>query len=78
MSTKTLPRKAAQKYFTTSEAADYLRVSGDTIRAAIDAGHLRAKYTAGTDPETGKRRPGGVFLYTAAALDAWYDALEDA
>lgn len=78
MSTKTLPGKSAQKYFTTSEGAEYVRVSVDTIRGAINNGHLRAKYSAGVDPTTGKKIPGGVLLMTAAALDAWFEGLADA
>ena len=55
-----------------------MRVSVDLIRAAINTGRLRAKYTAGTDPETGQRRPGGIFVISSDALDDWFDALEDA
>lgn len=78
MSTKTLPRKPGRVYFTTPEAAAHMRVSVDKIRGAINDGRLKAKYDAGIDPETGKRRPGGVFLISSEALDAWFDSMEDA
>lgn len=55
-----------------------MRVSVDLVRAAVSSGRLQAKYTAGTDPATGKRRPGGKILISSSALDAWFDALEDA
>lgn len=76
MSTKALPAK--RRYFDTRQAAEHMSVSVDTIRAAINTGRLRAKYSAGTDPETGKRRPGGKTLITAEALDAWFEEMEDA
>lgn len=79
MSTKTLPLKPrGRTYFTTQEAAVHMRISVDLVRAAIGTGRLRGKWTAGRDPETGEKRPGGKTVISSEALDAWFDQLEDA
>ena len=58
------------RYFTLDEAAQYMRVSQDTIERAIRAQKLRAKKTGPNG--------GGKYLVSAADLDAWFDGLVDA
>lgn len=60
----------ARLFFTREEAAKAAGVSLDTIRRAINAGHLRAKRTG---PEGG-----GKYLVSADALRAWFEQLADA
>lgn len=57
-------------YFTREEAAFAAGVGLDTIRRAINSGKLRAKRT-GVDG-------GGKYLISEAALNAWFEQLEDA
>lgn len=73
----TAPRRADAAY-SISEAAELKSVSPGFIRAAIKA-------TGGKDPKTGRvvvplhaKRVGKGYRISASALDAWFDALEDA
>ena len=59
-----------QLFFTREEAARMAGVSLDTIRRAINSGKLRAKRTG--------KDGGGKYLVSRAALEAWFDSLEDA
>lgn len=61
---------AEQAYFTREEAAEFLRVSKDSIKRAINSGALRAKRTGPNG--------GGPYLISRAALDAWFEGLIDA
>ena len=58
------------RYFTTAEAAEYLRVSIDLIRDAIKDGRLVAKRTSNS--------PRAPYIITEAALDEWYESWPDA
>jgi excisionase family DNA binding protein len=60
----------ALTYFTRREAAEYVRLSEETIKAAIYDGRLRAK-------KSGKGG-GGRVLISRADLDAWFDGMTDA
>lgn len=57
-------------YFTRAEAAEYVRLSEETLKAAIYDGRLRAK-------KSGKGG-GGRVLIARADLDAWFEAMQDA
>lgn len=63
--TDALPRL----FLTRREAAQSAGVSLDTIERAIKSGRLRAKRTGPN---------GGRYLISTAALQAWFDGLEDA
>ena len=60
----------ALTYLTRKEAAEYVRLSEETIKAAIYDGRLRAK-------KSGKGG-GGRVLISRADLDAWFDGMADA
>lgn len=57
-------------YFTLAEAADYVRLSRETLKVAIFDGRLRAK-------KSGKGG-GGRVIIARADLDAWFEAMADA
>ena len=57
-------------YLTLAETADYLRLSRDTVRAAIYDGRLVAK-------KSGKGG-GGRVLVRQSDADAFFESLEDA
>jgi excisionase family DNA binding protein len=61
---------SAAYYFTLTEAAEYVRLSRETLKAAIFDGRLRAK-------KTGKGG-GGRVIIARADLDAWFEAMSDA
>lgn len=60
----------AASYFTRREAAEYVRLSEETLKAAIFDGRLRAK-------KSGKGG-GGRVLIARADLDAWFEGMADA
>ena len=68
---------ASREYFNTREAAARMRVSADKIRAAVEAGELQAKNSARATEDNPEAR-GGKLIFSAEALDAWFDGLEDA
>lgn len=57
-------------FLTREQAAEACNVSVDTIRRAINAGKLRAKRTGDGG--------GGKYLVSPAALQDWFEQLEDA
>lgn len=57
-------------FLTREQAAEACNVSLDTIRRAINSGALQAKRTG--------KEGGGKYLIKPAALEDWYDTLEDA
>ena len=61
---------AEPTYLTRKEAAAYVRLSEETIRAAIYDGRLPAK-------KSGKGG-GGRVLIRRTDLDAWFDGMPDA
>ena len=62
--------KTTVTYHTLSEAAERMRVSPDTIKAAIRVGDLRAKRTG--------KNGGGLYIISSADLDDWFDGLVSA
>lgn len=60
----------AAAYFTRREAAEYVRLSEETLKAAIYDGRLKAK-------KSGKGG-GGRVLIKRADLDAWFESMADA
>jgi len=60
----------AHTYLTLTEAAEHVRLSRDTLRAAIYDGRLPAK-------KSGKGG-GGRVLIRQSDLDAFFDSMEDA
>ena len=60
----------SQRYFTREEAAQYLRISVETVKRAIYGGRLRAKKSG----ENG----GGKYLISRENLDAFFESMEDA
>lgn len=60
--------------YTRPEAAKAVGLSDDTLKKAINAGHLRAK-RSGKDADG---NPAGKYLITHAALMAWLESLDDA
>lgn len=76
MSVRKLPAKTTKaatiepRYVNAQQAAAAYGVSVETLRSAVQAGHLRAKRTG---PEGG-----GKHLFKIEWLDAWADGLIDA
>lgn len=68
--TATAAKTRPATYFTSAEAADYIRVSVDVIKKAVRGGALRAKVTGPNG--------GGKYLIRRDDLDAWFDSLDDA
>ena len=60
----------SQRYFTREEAAQYLRISVETVKRAIYGGRLRAKKSG----ENG----GGKYLISREDLDAFFESMQDA
>jgi CO/xanthine dehydrogenase Mo-binding subunit len=77
MTRATTKALASREYYNTREAAIRMRVSADKIRAAVEAGELRAKNSTRVTDENPDAR-GGKLLFSGEALDAWFDGLEDA
>ena len=67
-----------QAFFTRQEAAKFMRVSVDVIQAAVITGVLRAKRTGRTRDDDDNWKPAGKYLISRAALEAWFEQLEDA
>lgn len=67
MKSKTPPPKL---FLTLAEAAEACGVSPDTLRGAVRHGSLRGKKTGANG--------GGMYLFRATDLEAWYEGLEAA
>lgn len=63
--------------YTREEAAAAVGLSEDTIKKAINSGHLRAKRSGrvGDDPDADGA---GKYLIKHSELEAWFDGLADA
>lgn len=59
-----------QVAFTAEAAAEVMGVSKETILRAVKAGKLRGKRSGANG--------GGLYLFSLAQLQEWFDGLEDA